>query len=88
MSVKELTNLITEHFENISKHFGYPFLPPETLMNRYGDILMNEMWYDKAYALYNMNIKNYSQSFLVYEAMRLFYGHCLIYFVTTSTSNF
>ena len=73
MSVKELIDLITLHFKNISNHFGYAFLPPEVLINRYGDIVMYEKWYDKAFALYDMNINNYPKSFLVYDAMGDFY---------------
>jgi hypothetical protein len=73
MSVQEIMDLITRHFEIISNHFGYTFLPPEMLINRYGDIMMSEDQYDKAFALFDMNINNYPESFRVYDAMGDFY---------------
>lgn len=73
MSVKELIDLVTRHFENISNHFGYFFLPPEVLIDRYGDIMMSERWYDKAFALYDINIINYPKSSVAYDAMGDFY---------------
>ena len=60
---------ITMHFENISDHFGYTFLPPETTISRFGNIIMSEQQYDKASALYDLNVRNYPNSFRVYDAM-------------------
>jgi predicted alpha/beta superfamily hydrolase len=73
MGVQELIDLITRHFENISDQYNYAFLPPETSVNRYADILLSEQQYDKASALYDMNIKNYPNSFRAYDAMGDFY---------------
>ncbi|MDQ1772775.1 tetratricopeptide repeat protein [Labilibaculum sp. A4] len=69
IGVQELMDTITMHFENISDHFGYTFLPPETTINRFGNIIMSEQQYDKASALYDLNVKNYPNSFRVYDAM-------------------
>lgn len=69
MTVDELMDMVINHFKNISDQFGYSFLPPEALINRYGDIVMYERWYEKARALYQLNIDNYPQSFRAYDAM-------------------
>ncbi len=73
MSVQELMDVITKHFENISDHFNYTFLPPETSINRYGDIMMSVQQHEKAFALYDLNIQNYPNSFRVFDAMGDFY---------------
>lgn len=73
MSVPELMSVITKHFENISDHFNYTFLPPEASINRYGDILMSVQQYEKAFALYDLNIKNYPNSFQAFDALGDFY---------------
>lgn len=73
MGVSEFMDLITTHFENVSDHFSYAFLPPEASINRYGDIMMSEQQYDKAYALYQMNVENHPNSFEVYDATGDYY---------------
>jgi predicted alpha/beta superfamily hydrolase len=73
MSAQELVHTITAHYKTISQHFGYAVLPPERLVNRLGDIVMYEKQYDKAFAMYSLNINNYPESFRVYDAMGDYY---------------
>ncbi|MFT6873024.1 MAG: putative alpha/beta superfamily hydrolase [Roseivirga sp.] len=73
MNTQELVDMLTKHYKNISDHFGYAYLPPERIINRFGEIEMNEKEYDKAFALYSLNINNYPRSFMVYDAMGDYY---------------
>ncbi|BDD03988.1 alpha/beta hydrolase-fold protein [Aureibacter tunicatorum] len=73
MNVDDLMTVITNHFENIADHFNYSFPPPESSINRYGDIMLSVQQDDKAFALYNLNINNYPKSYRAYDAMGDFY---------------
>ncbi len=69
MSVNDLEDMIISHYQNISSHFGYPFLPPESLIDRFADISLSMGQYDKAFAMLNMNLTNYPNSAQAYDAM-------------------
>ena len=71
-TTKDLINLLTSHYENVSNHFGYKVLPPEQFINSLGYWLMSEMP-DKAYALLNLNIQNYPNSVNVFDSMGDYY---------------
>lgn len=70
---EDLINLMTIHYENISNNYGYKILPPEQLINMMGFGFMSHQQNDKAFALLNMNAKNYPKSPNVYDAMGDYY---------------
>lgn len=73
MNGEEFVDFVKAHFQNISEHFGYQVLPAENLVNRLGDISLSERDYEKAYALFDMNMQHYPESARVYEAMGDYY---------------
>lgn len=70
---EELINLINSHYKNISDHYGYNVLPPEDYINSLAYGFMYNKIFEKAYALYNLNIQNYPQSPNVYNSMGGYY---------------
>lgn len=64
--------LIT-YYKNLSEKIGYPFLPPESVINgvAYGFLQRNML--DKAYTFFKMNIDNYPKSANVYDSMGDYY---------------
>lgn len=69
LETQQLMGLIIRHYENVSNHFGFPFLPPEATINRFGNIMMSEQEFEKAFAFYDLNVKNYPKRFQVFEVM-------------------
>lgn len=61
-TTQDLTNLISSHYENVSNHFGYKVIPPEEIVNSYGNSFLYNDMPEKSYALFNMNIENYPNS--------------------------
>lgn len=72
-SAEELLDIITKHYENVADQFGYPFMPPERMIRRFGDITLSERKYEHALALYQMNIDSYPESARAYESMGDYY---------------
>lgn len=72
-TAQDLTNLIATHYENVSDHFGYKVIPPEEIVNTYGNSFLYNDMPDKSFALFNMNIENYPSSPKPYDAMGDFY---------------
>lgn len=72
-TAQELVNLLTSHYEKISNKFGYKVLPKEYVINELAYRLMNNEAYDKSYALFNLNIKNFPNSANVYDSMGDYY---------------
>lgn len=70
----DLTKMITNHYAKVSEHFGYPVLPPEGYVNGLGYAMMGNNMSDKAFALFEMNVKNYPESANVYDSM----GDCYL----------
>jgi hypothetical protein len=62
-----------DHYADISKHMGYQVLPPENMVNQVSYYLMQSGLSDRAYALLDLNVKNYPQSFNVYDSMGDYY---------------
>ncbi|MGB5782602.1 MAG: hypothetical protein WBM42_12075 [Eudoraea sp.] len=57
LSADDLLKLIDSHYKNVSVHFGYETLPPESFINSLGYGLMGDSdKLDKAAALFNLNI--------------------------------
>jgi predicted alpha/beta superfamily hydrolase len=70
----DLDKVLTEHYKEVSQHFGYPVTAPEDLVNSMGYALLDRKKYDKAETLFKMNVGNYPQSFNVYDSMGDFYA--------------
>ena len=66
----DLLHLIDTHYRNVSDHFGYEVLPPESLINSHGYGFLgesNKMALSKA--LFKLNMQNYPNSSNVYDSM-------------------
>lgn len=72
-TVDELLQLIVSHFEKISSEFGFQVLPNERQINIIGFTLMNRGMNEKAYTMFDLNIKNYPDSPDVHESMGDYY---------------
>jgi hypothetical protein len=64
-----------DHYADISKRMGYQVLPPEDMVNQTAYYLMQTGLGDRAYALFDLNIKNYPDSFNVYDSMGDYYDN-------------
>jgi hypothetical protein len=71
----DLDAAFTEHFADISKHLGYKMLPPEGMLNQLGYYLMQISMPERAYAAFNLNIKNYPDSGNAYDSMGDYYDN-------------
>jgi predicted alpha/beta superfamily hydrolase len=65
----ELDNALSEHYKKVSVRMGYTVKPPEDFVNSMGYLAVQQKHYDKAEALFKMNISNYPESFNVYDSM-------------------
>lgn len=73
LNTQETVNLINSHYEKISEKFGYKVIPPERFVNSIANDFMYSKMPEKAYALLNLNIKNYPKSANVYESLGDYY---------------
>ena len=53
---------ISDHYEKISKQFGYTVLPPQDMIAGFAMIAMSKEFMPRAEALYTMNVENYPNS--------------------------
>jgi hypothetical protein len=60
---------IEKLYDNVSRHFGYTVKPPESLVNNLAYTWLSFKLFDDAGYLFNLNIKNYPDSYNVYNAM-------------------
>ena len=56
------------HYNEVSGQFGYTVKPPENEVNNMGYEFLQMKQYKKAEAFFNMNIRNYPESFNAYNA--------------------
>lgn len=56
------------HYERLSKEFGREMKPNDDIMNRLGYQFMNIKQYEKAEQFFKLNVKNYPESFNVYDS--------------------
>jgi predicted alpha/beta superfamily hydrolase len=56
------------HYQAVSKEFGYKVSPPEMQINGLGYFILSQKHYEKAAALFRMNIENYPQSGNTYDS--------------------
>ena len=57
-----------QHYQTISKEFGFKVLPPEMQINGLGYNALFQKQYPKAAALFKMNIENYPENGNVYDS--------------------
>ncbi len=60
---------VEKHYEDVSKHFGFTYKPPEIMVNQLGYIAMSQKKMPEAKRLFDMDIVNYPTSFNVYDSM-------------------
>ena len=65
----ELDHSLSEHYRKVSQHMGYTVNPPEDFVNSMGYLAVQQKHFDKAEALFKMNIANYPESFNAYDSM-------------------
>ena len=66
----DLIALITTHYQNISRHYGYKTCAPEAFLNSLGYEFMDmDAATEKAHAVFALNIKNFPNSSNVYDSM-------------------
>jgi predicted alpha/beta superfamily hydrolase len=71
----ELIHLIESHYKEVSNHFAYEVLPPESFVNGLGYAFLDDPdTHDKSEALFSMNVKNFPKSSNVYDSM----GDCYL----------
>ncbi len=68
-----LDTMISEHYKNVSKHFGYTVKPPEDFINSMGYQFLQLKQYNKAEGMFKMNVENYPESSNVFDSMGDFY---------------
>ncbi len=69
ISIEEMISMIDSHYKNVSAHFGYETLPNESFINSLGYVFLGNNQYDKANAMFKLNIQNYPNSSNVYDSM-------------------
>jgi predicted alpha/beta superfamily hydrolase len=67
-STFDLANKFEQHYQEVSKQFGYKVSPPENMVNGLAYELLNRKQYAKAGKLFKMNVDNYPESFNVYDS--------------------
>ncbi|WP_428331168.1 alpha/beta hydrolase-fold protein [Mucilaginibacter sp.] len=65
--------VLLAHYAAISKHMGYQVLPPQSILHDMGYNFMEINLPDRALAVFEMNIKYYPKSYLVYDSMGDYY---------------
>lgn len=63
----------TAHFKKASELMGYVVLPPENFVNENAYAMLQNNDMERAYKLFNLNIRNYPDSYNVYDSMGDFY---------------
>jgi tetratricopeptide (TPR) repeat protein len=64
----ELVQKMKKHYQNVSKEMGYKVSPPEMFINGLGYFALSQKHFEKAMALFEMNIENFPQSGNVYDS--------------------
>ena len=64
---------LQNHYELISKNLGYTVKCPEMMANGLGYALLGQRKFKESELVFNMNIRNYPNSFNVYDSMGDFY---------------
>ena len=65
--------LMTIHFREVSRHFNYTVLPSESIINNWGNTMLDNGCPNKALNLYLLNVNNYPASPGAWESLGDFY---------------
>jgi len=63
-----LATKLKTHYDIASKELGYKVLPPELVINSLGYLAISQHYYEKAAALFQINIDNYPNSSNAYDS--------------------
>jgi hypothetical protein len=72
VSMKSIEKL-EQHFDEVSKYFGFRFNIPEGITNHMGYSAMSQKKMTEAEYLFEMNVNNYPTSFNAYDSLGDFY---------------
>ncbi|GAA3621796.1 alpha/beta hydrolase-fold protein [Flavivirga jejuensis] len=72
-STEKALNIITEHYQTISKKIGQSVPPSEAMVNQLGYGFMNQKMTDKAFSFFKLNVENFPNSSNVYDSLGDFY---------------
>jgi predicted alpha/beta superfamily hydrolase len=72
LTAEDLIAHLSTHYEKVSEHFGYKVLPPESTVNSLGYNFM-QMKPDFAFAMFDLNLRNYPESANVFDSMGDYY---------------
>ena len=64
----EVVQRMKKHYETVTREMGYKFPPPEMMINGLGYNALSQKQYEKAAALFEMNIANYPESGNTYDS--------------------
>ncbi|MEK8179840.1 alpha/beta hydrolase-fold protein [Flavobacterium buctense] len=64
---------IEKHFENVSTKMGYTIPPSEGIVNSLGYEVLGQKKFNQAEYFFKMNVKNYPESFNVYDSLGDYY---------------
>jgi predicted alpha/beta superfamily hydrolase len=73
-SLINIDSLLTAYSEKLSKNMGYKILPQESFVNGLAYNFLATKMLSKAFSLFEMNIRNYPNSFNVYDSMGDYYA--------------
>ncbi|MDZ4793464.1 MAG: alpha/beta hydrolase-fold protein [Bacteroidota bacterium] len=67
-STVDLASKFEQHYQAISKQFGYKVPPPENMLNGLGYEFLQQKQYTKAESFFKTNVDNYPESYTVYDS--------------------
>jgi len=65
----KLDSLLVTHYNTVSEQIGYPVKPDESQVNSLAYHMMNQKQFDKAEALFKLNITNYPETANCYDGL-------------------
>jgi tetratricopeptide (TPR) repeat protein len=68
-----LDSLFVTHYNNVSAQIGYLIKPDESQVNNLGYQMLNQKQFNKAEALFKLNITNYPETANCYDGLGDFY---------------
>ncbi|MCV9926975.1 alpha/beta hydrolase-fold protein [Flavobacterium sp. LS1R49] len=68
-----LSTKIVKHYQNVSEKMGYKIVPPEDSINQFGYMALGRKNFAQAEFLFKLNVKNYPESFNVYDSLGDYY---------------
>lgn len=67
-STIDLANKFKQHYQEVSKQFGYKVSPSESMINSMGYEFLQQKQYAKAGSFFKMNVDNYPESYSAYDS--------------------